>query len=113
MNDPKPDQETKSRNFDSSAETIDAATRADIGSLEELVPREWQVGDVILDQYEVTGLLGEGGMGKVYRVHHRGWNLDLAVKSPNPAIFIDEKGRESFVREAEVRVDLGLHPHTV
>ncbi|MCU0486621.1 MAG: hypothetical protein MUC85_11005, partial [Anaerolineales bacterium] len=32
---------------------------------------DWQVGDVILDTYEVKGELGQGGFGKVYRVHHK------------------------------------------
>lgn len=25
-------------------------------------------------------------MGKVYKFHHRGWNVDLAVKSPRPQL---------------------------
>src|SRR4051812_47171464 len=29
------------------------------------IPRTWEPGDVILDLYEVTGVLGEGGMGRV------------------------------------------------
>ena len=73
----------------------------------------WRVGDVIPDLYEVTGILGEGGMGKVYKVHHKGWNVDLAVKSPRPDIFTQANGRENFVREAETWVNLGLHPHIV
>ncbi|KZL50424.1 hypothetical protein A2T98_07405 [Nodularia spumigena CENA596] len=40
----------------------------------------WNVGDIILDLYKVTDILGEGGFGKVYKVRHQGWNIDLAVK---------------------------------
>ncbi|MGH9427484.1 MAG: serine/threonine-protein kinase [Terriglobia bacterium] len=80
---------------------------------EDAVAAEWQVGDVILDLYEVTGILGEGGMGKVYKVHHKGWKVDLAVKSPRPDIFTQATGKENFVREAETWVNLGLHPHIV
>jgi len=40
---------------------LDAARKA-----EEDVPQVWNVGDVILDLYEVTGILGEGGMGQVW-----------------------------------------------
>jgi WD40 repeat protein len=80
--------------------------------LEDDVPVEWDVGDVILDRYEVTGLLGEGGMGKVYRVHHRRWDLDMAVKSPRPSA-IEEIGLDRFIREAEHWVHLGLHQHIV
>lgn len=74
---------------------------------------EWQPGDVILDQYEVISELGRGGMGKVYRVHHRGWNVDLAVKCPLPEYFASEREKENFIREAETWVNLQLHPHIV
>src|SRR5207249_1589965 len=80
---------------------------------EDGVPVVWQPGDVILDLYEVTGVLGEGGMGKVYKVRHRGWNLDLAVKSPKPDRLAKAGAAENFEREAETWVNLGLHPHTV
>jgi hypothetical protein len=57
----------------------------------EETPEIWNVGDVILDAYEVKPLkagfdtskhYAEGGMGLVYRVRHRGWDLDLALKRP-------------------------------
>jgi hypothetical protein len=57
-----------------------------LAQAEAQVASDWKVGDVILDTYEVTSLLGEGGFGKVYKVHHRGWNTDLAVKSPRAEI---------------------------
>lgn len=80
---------------------------------ETVAPVEWKVGDTILDLYEVTGLLGQGGFGKVYRVHHKSWNMDLAVKSPLPQLFADEKAVENFIREAETWVNLDLHPNIV
>lgn len=83
----------------------------------ELVPvaagRDWQVGEVVLDLYEVTAVLGEGGMGRVYRVRHRGWDVDLAVKTPLAAVLQAAGGADNFEREAETWVNLGLHPHTV
>ncbi len=73
----------------------------------------WQQGDVVLGLYEVKGILGEGGMGRVYRVRHRGWDLDLAVKAPLPSILEAAGGADLFEREAETWVNLGLHPHVV
>jgi serine/threonine protein kinase/WD40 repeat protein len=78
----------------------------------------WSPGDVILGLYEVKPLdterdYAEGGMGRVYRVHHRGWDLDMAVKSPLPENLKDAGAIASFEREAKTWVTLGLHPHTV
>ena len=47
---------------------------------EDGVPVDWKSGDVYLDLYEVKALLGQGGMVKVFKVHHRRWGIDLAVK---------------------------------
>jgi WD40 repeat protein len=80
---------------------------------EDEVPAVWQPGDLILDLYEVKDVLGEGGMGKVYKVHHRGWNIDLAVKSPRAEILGKPGAAENFARECETWVNLGLHPHVV
>ncbi len=73
----------------------------------------WQPGTLLLGLYEVQGVIGEGGMGTVYKVHHRGWDLDLAVKSPRPQILARAGSVENFEREAETWVKLGLHPHVV
>jgi WD40 repeat protein len=74
---------------------------------------DWHVGEVLLDQYDVTGLLGEGGMGRVYKVHHRNWNMDLAVKRPRADFIERSGGTKEFECEAETWVKLGLHPHIV
>jgi len=80
---------------------------------EESVPAEWQVGDRIMGIYQVVGNLGKGGMGRVYKVHHIGWNVDLAVKVPLPRFFETEEHKRNFIREAETWANLGLHPHIV
>src|SRR5437762_12840138 len=58
-----------------------------VRTAEQQVAAEWKVGDVILDLYEVKEIHYGGGMGLIYRVHHRNWNIDLAVKSPRPQYF--------------------------
>ncbi|MBV9125106.1 MAG: protein kinase [Planctomycetes bacterium] len=77
------------------------------------VPLVWKKGDVILELYEVKDVFTGGGMGLVYRVHHRQWNVDLAVKCPRAQYFQTEHQKENFEREAETWVNLNLHPHTV
>jgi WD40 repeat protein len=73
----------------------------------------WNVGNTILDLYEVTEVLGSGAFGKVYKVRHLGWNVDLAVKVPKAEVIAAAGGVESFAKEAETWVNLGLHPHIV
>ncbi len=74
---------------------------------------EWLPGDEILDIFTVLALLGEGGMGRVYRVHHNVWNIDLAVKFPRAEMFRNQEQRDLVFAEAETWVNLGLHPHIV
>ncbi|TDD79864.1 protein kinase domain-containing protein [Actinomadura rubrisoli] len=69
----------------------------------------WRTGEVVLGTYRIGEELGAGGMGVVHRVRHSGWNQDLAVKSPRPALW--ESGITAFVDEAEVWVNLPPHPH--
>ncbi|MFE7594008.1 WD40 repeat domain-containing serine/threonine protein kinase, partial [Kitasatospora sp. NPDC057512] len=77
------------------------------------MPPAWRPGDVVLDLYEVLDDVRSGGMGVVQRVRHRGWNVDLAVKTPRPGLVASEAGRLRFEAEAGTWVGLGLHPHTV
>ena len=80
---------------------------------EQNVPVVWNSGDVILDLYEVKEIHTSGGMGLVYKVHHKGWNVDLAVKSPRSDFFQTEQQKQNFIRECETWINLGLHPHIV
>ena len=77
------------------------------------VAAEWKVDDIILGLYEVKQIHEGGGMGLVYRVYHRGWNTDLAVKSPRVAYFQSKAQKANFTRECETWIKLGLHPHIV
>jgi serine/threonine protein kinase/WD40 repeat protein len=80
-----------------------------VSSDEASVPADWSPGDIILDQYEVMAELGAGTFGVVHKVHHKGWNVDMAVKS---AIgLLSEKDVEAIHQEAEVWMELGLHPN--
>jgi WD40 repeat protein/serine/threonine protein kinase len=74
---------------------------------------DWRIGETVAGLYEITALLGQGGMGRVYKARHRTWDLDLAVKTPLPQILAAAGGAAAFEQEAETWVNLGLHPHVV
>ena len=72
-------------------------------------------GDTLLGTYEVISDAIKGGMGSVWKVHHNGWNADLAMKRPQPRFFAEgsERRKKEFIAEAENWINLGLHPNIV
>ena len=60
--------------------------------------------------YEVVALLGEGGMGKVWRAHHSTLNRDDALKVLPDAFASDPERLARFRREAQVLASLN-HPN--
>ncbi len=72
---------------------------------------EWKTGDVILNLYEIKNVITSDSMGLVYHVYHRNWGTDLIIKSPRPEVIAQAGGNESFVKEVEGWIALGLHPH--
>jgi len=107
------ENEEKGDEIGSTSVSNEKAYPVDRAASEEQIPSEWNVGDVIMNIYKVTGILGEGGMGKVLKVHHRDWDVDLAVKTPRSEVLSEFGGQAVFVREAETWVNLGLHPNIV
>ena len=51
--------------------------------------------------YEITALLGEGGMGKVWRAHHTGLKRDDALKVLPDAFASDPERLARFQREVQ------------
>ncbi len=74
---------------------------------------DWRPGAVVDELYEVRGELGKGGSGTVHKVYHRGWGMELAVKSLRADRMGSRRAVESFVQEANTWVGLGLHPNIV
>lgn len=73
----------------------------------------WEVGEVVRDatgSFEVRDVIGAGGMGLVYRVHHREWDRELAVKAPRLESLTTDS-LQAFLEEARTWVGLGRHPH--
>ncbi|MGB6067098.1 MAG: protein kinase [Desulfomonilaceae bacterium] len=71
---------------------------------------EWQVGEVIENLYEVRDIK-YGGMGAVYLVRHRRWDIIMAVKSLLKRLREVEEDRALFLKEAETWIDIGFHPN--
>jgi serine/threonine protein kinase len=63
-----------------------------------------------LGPYEVTALIGEGGMGKVWRAHHTALKRDDALKVLPDAFASDPERLARFRREAQVLASLN-HPN--
>ena len=82
---------------------------------ESLSNEKIRKGDPILDTYKVLDDAIHGGMGSVWRVHHESWNVDLAMKRPQPRFFAEagDRRKEEFIRECENWINLGLHPNIV
>lgn len=65
-----------------------------------------------LPEYELTKVLGEGGMGIVYEGRQTSIDREVAVKMLKPNTSVDEKTRMKFLAEAVVTGDLD-HPNIV
>ncbi len=60
--------------------------------------------------YEVTALIGRGGMGAVYRAHDPRLGRDVAIKVLPESLDADQERAARFEREARVLASLS-HPH--
>jgi len=60
--------------------------------------------------YEVTALIGEGGMGQVYRAHDERLRRDVAIKSLPEIVASDPDRLARFEREAQLLASL-THPN--
>ncbi len=81
-----------------------------IGRPDPRVPGLFQRGDIVAGLYEVIDSRS-GGMGRVDFVWHRGWNINLIVKTPKEFIWKNEKARASYIKEADTWIGLGKHPN--
>src|SRR5438093_13788096 len=69
-------------------------------------------GELLDDKYRIEQLLGQGGMGAVYRATHLGTKRTVAIKVIHPQFSSNEEFVERFRREAEAAGRL-RHPNVV
>jgi|GEM_PF-2654707 len=65
-----------------------------------------------LGSYELTGVLGKGGMGVVYRGRHKQLGREVAIKVVNPKLVSAAEARGRFEREIQILGGL-RHPGIV
>lgn len=65
-----------------------------------------------VDDYEIIGLIGDGGMGAVYEAIQLSLNRPVALKVIDQRLTSDEAFRERFRREGEIQARLD-HPNIV
>ncbi|MBN1356895.1 serine/threonine protein kinase [bacterium] len=72
----------------------------------------WQPGKILLGEYVVERMLGQGGMGSVYLARSRYYKDKLfAVKTLLASSLNDEKRRKEFLRELRTWIDLPRNPN--
>ena len=73
-------------------------------------------GQMLQDRYRIVSLLGEGGMGAVYRAWDARLNIPVALKEMVPQPGLDHQTltqlRQQFQQEAQIMARL-THPHLV
>jgi serine/threonine-protein kinase len=79
---------------------------ANISAMEDIDFLDKELGD-----YRITGLIGEGGMGRVYRARRidGSFEREVAIKIA-PVSGFDENMRRRFLREQRLLAEL-VHPH--
>ncbi|MCC6216653.1 MAG: serine/threonine protein kinase [Polyangiaceae bacterium] len=83
-----------------------------VPAIEVAPPQDPLVGSLVDDRYEILAVLGEGGMGTVYRVRHRHLGRTLALKALRRDLARESDLAERFLREARAAA-LVVHPNVV
>jgi len=82
---------------------LDALTPVDTG--------EWNPGRVLMHNFRVERILGEGGMGKVYLLYSESSDEYLAVKTLRRSVLNRSRSKRLFIRELRTWIDLPAHPN--
>ena len=70
------------------------------------------IGKILADRYEITSLIGIGGMGCVYRANQRSLGREVAIKVIHPHLSDSDMLVDRFMTEAQAASRLN-HPHVV
>src|SRR4051795_6096030 len=76
----------------------------------EEVAKVDETGAPLVPGYEVSGVLGQGGFGIVYRARQLAVEREVALKVDN-RVLVSERDRRRFMREVTAAGALSGHPH--
>ncbi len=76
----------------------------------EAVDRRDPLSGTMIQQYEIRGVLGRGGMGVVYRARDTRLDRSVALKFLAPGLSTDPGARDRFLAEAQAAANLD-HPN--
>ena len=68
--------------------------------------RDFYIGKILEDRYEIEAFIGEGGVGAVYKAKHLLMNKTVAVKFLVPSLVKDQRAFKRFKTEAEITCNL-------
>jgi serine/threonine protein kinase len=74
--------------------------------------QKWGAGTVFMNRYRLDSVLGQGGMGSVWKAEHLQLRSPVAIKMLDPAIANSEQMLARFLREAQACAAL-RSPHVV
>ena len=91
--------------------TMGVASLEEPTTIDRSTPGDLEVGTMV-GEYRVDGLLGAGGMGRVYAATHPLIGKRAAVKVLHPALSVDPDAVNRFIQEARAVNQIG-HPNIV
>ena len=75
--------------------------------------REWVLGEIIADQYELEKQLGVGGVSFVYKAYDRLRKMPVAIRVPRAAILLDTKTADMSKENLNLWESLPSHPNII
>ncbi|MBY0359404.1 MAG: serine/threonine-protein kinase [Candidatus Obscuribacterales bacterium] len=82
----------------------------DDGTLLTPLTKEPKAGDIFAERYEILGIIGDGGMGKVYKAKHNLMKRVVAIKLLLPHLVSSASALKRFQQEAQAASALN-HPN--
>ncbi len=92
---------------------LDSILDSDLMSEDSQPSSHWAPGTILLNEYRVSGLIGEGGMGVVYLVERLSDGDTLAMKTLPSYALGSALRRRLFFRELRTWMDLPAHPNII